>query len=142
MKKLLYSLGILVFTACTPQPQAIEYGADYCDNCRMTIVDQKHAAELVTTKGRAYKFDAIECMVDYIQQSDKVDFALILVNDFTQSSQLVDAKECQFLISPNIPSPMGGFLSAFHSAEEAKRWQAEKEGKLYNWEELQAYLSQ
>ena len=142
MKKLLYSLGFLAFTACSPQPQAIDYGADYCDNCRMTIVDQKHAAELVTTKGRAYKFDAIECMVDYLQQREKADFALFLVNDFTQASELVDAKECQFLFSPNIPSPMGGFLSAFHSEEEAKRWQAEKDGKLYDWDELQAYLSQ
>ena len=64
---------LLLFAACSPQPRPIEYGTDLCDFCRMTIVDKQHAAELVTDKGRVYKFDAIECMVNYLEQNDKIE---------------------------------------------------------------------
>ena len=62
MKKLLplILLATVLLAACQPSPKPIEYGSDMCDYCKMTIVDQQHAAELVTTKGKAFKFDAIE----------------------------------------------------------------------------------
>lgn len=36
----------------------------------MTIVDKQHAAQVVTKKGKAYSFDAIECMVHYSEKMD------------------------------------------------------------------------
>lgn len=133
-------LMMLLAVACSPKPQPIDYGSDSCDFCRMTIVDQQHAAELVTAKGRVYKFDAIECMMDYVQEQEAVDFAFYLVNDYLNPGQLLDANGCTFLISPNIPSPMGAFLSAFERAEEAAQVHQEKEGQLYSWEELKTHL--
>ncbi|MCB0620489.1 MAG: hypothetical protein KDC41_17650, partial [Saprospiraceae bacterium] len=62
MKTLAGVLCIFLFLACRPAPQPIEYGSDLCDYCKMTIVDRQHAAEAVTGKGRAYRFDAIECL--------------------------------------------------------------------------------
>ena len=101
MNKLLFLL-VLLLSACSPKPKPIEYGSDACDYCRMTVVDQQHAAELVSSKGKAYKFDAIECMVHYKREHDDREYALLLVNDYLQKGELVPAEECTFLISPNI----------------------------------------
>ncbi len=140
MKKLLFGLVLLLFSACSPKPQAINYGTDECDFCRMTIVDQQHAAEVVNTKGKAFKFDAIECMINYTNQKEADEFSLYLVNDYLTPGELIDATTSTFLISPNIPSPMGAYLSAFADAEKAKAIQAEQGGELYNWNGIQTHL--
>ena len=44
----------------------------------MTIVDNKHSAELVTTKGKVYKFDAIECMIRHLQNIEDQQYQFIL----------------------------------------------------------------
>lgn len=139
IKKLLFGLIVFGLAACTPEPKPILYGSDACNYCRMTIVDQQHAAELVSTKGKVFMFDAIECMVHYLGEQDQ-DYALELVTDYLGTGQLVDAATCTYLISPNIPSPMGANLSAFSQAEQARAWQAENEGDLFTWEELKAHL--
>lgn len=133
--------ALLSLGSCSPQPEPIEFGSDACDYCRMTIVDNQHAAELVTSKGRAYKFDAVECMVPYYQehQSD-TEYAYVLVSDYVQPGSLVDGREATYLISEAIPSPMGGNLSAFLEAEEARAIFREKGGELYTWDELRRHL--
>ena len=135
MKNILILLTILLLAwSCTPGPQPIEYGADECDYCRMTIVDKQHGAEVVTAKGRAYKFDAIECMVHYVNEKGPETFHSFWVNDYTQTTgELFDATTCTYLISPNIPSPMGAFLSAFENEVTAKGFQQEKSGELFDW---------
>ncbi|HMQ50142.1 MAG TPA: nitrous oxide reductase accessory protein NosL [Saprospiraceae bacterium] len=137
MKKLLFWPVVLLLTACLPEPQPINYGSDQCDFCRMTIVDKKHAAEVVNAKGKAYKFDAIECMIQYANIDGAEQFALYLVNDFEMPGEWLDAKTSTFLISQNIPSPMGAYLSAFATTEKAKAVQKANKGDLYNWDEIQ-----
>ena len=135
MKYLIFFSGILfLFAACSPKPKPIEYGVDKCDFCRMTIVDAQHGAEVVTTKGKVYKFDAIECMVRYVGEKGENTFSSFWVNDLTTTAgELVDATSCTYLISQNVPSPMGAFLSGFAEKETAKEWQQEKSGELFDW---------
>lgn len=137
---LLISL-LLLFFNCNVSPQAINYGSDGCHFCKMTIVDRVHAAEIVTKKGKAYKFDATECMVNFMNDFDTADVELYLSNNYTEPESLIDATKATFLISKNIPSPMGAFLSAFKSKDEAQKTQSEKEGTLYTWDELLAHLN-
>lgn len=132
----------LVLSACSPKPVAINYGSDGCSFCRMTIVDKIHAAEIVTNTGKAYKFDAIECMVNYLKDMDGQQVALYLSNHYNAPGELIDATKATFLISESIPSPMGAFLTAFKNRSEAQLVQSEKEGKLYNWDELLTHISQ
>lgn len=63
-----FSIFLLLFvlTSCSNKIQDINYGSDSCDFCSMGIVDQGHASQLVTTKGKNFKFDAIECMTHFI----------------------------------------------------------------------------
>ena len=141
IKFTLIFLSIFLLAACSPKPKAIEYGVDGCHFCKMTIVDKVHAAEVVTNKGKVYKFDAAECMVNFRKEFDTASIALYLVNDFKQPEVLIDATKATYLISENIPSPMGAFLSAFSKKEEALNTKNEHQGDIYSWEELLQHLN-
>ncbi len=133
---LFVAIALLILVSCKVSPKPIDYGSDGCHFCSMTIVDRQHAAEIVTKKGKAFKFDAVECMVNHLKDIDVSIVELFLVNDFMDPGKLIDAKKATFLISKDIPSPMGEYLSAFQSRNEAENVEAENKGKLYSWEEL------
>jgi len=134
-------VSLLIVSSCNVQPQKIEYGKDACHFCRMNIVDQQHAAQLVTKKGKAFKFDATECMINYLNEIDKEQIGLLLVADYNHPGILLDANTATFIISENIPSPMGEFLSAVSTKEEALALQKAKDGTIYNWDELLIHFS-
>ena len=135
-------LALLLFMFnCTVSPKVIDYGNDGCSFCKMTIVDRLYAAEIVTHKGKVYKFDASECMVNYLDEFDASEIKLYLTNVFEKPEVLENALEATFLISKNLPSPMGAYLTAFKSKAEAEKVQAENGGKLYNWNELLSHLN-
>ncbi len=137
MKQLFVLLAcITLFNACKVEPQKIDYGTDVCHYCFMTIVDRQHAAEIVTKKGKAYKFDAIECMVHHLQQIDTSTIQLYLCNSYSTPEKLINAQTSTYLISEAIPSPMGAYLSGFESLEEAQKVQAQKKGELFDWRKL------
>jgi len=131
----------ILFAACNVSPEPINYGIDSCHYCNMTIVDKQHAAQLVTSKGRAYKYDAIECMVHSLQDEFKsTDMAYKMVANFNNPGELVNASEASYLVSENLQSPMGANLSAFKNAEVSKNAQEKFTGTIYNWEKLQQHL--
>lgn len=131
---------LLILFSCNISPQAIDYGNDDCHFCKMTIVDKVHAAEIVTKKGKVYTFDASECMINFMTNFDTSEIKLYLSNNYTEPETLIDATKATFLISENIPSPMGAFLSAFKNKEDAETFRAERGGELYTWETLLAHL--
>ena len=127
---------------CQIGPRDIQYGEDSCHYCKMTVVDQQHAAQLVSDKGKVFVFDAIECMIHYLREERKeeVAFAYLLVNDYDDPGQLVPAADSYYLISEAIPSPMGAFLTAFAHENRAKQAQAAKGGTVYDWQAIQNQL--
>lgn len=86
----------------------------------MTIVDKQHAAELVSAKGKVFKYDAIECMINDLKKKKDLEIGLLFVNDYASPGTLIDAKIATFLISEQIKSPMGAFLSAFEKKKKLK----------------------
>ncbi|MCK0108429.1 nitrous oxide reductase accessory protein NosL [Flavobacteriaceae bacterium S0825] len=141
LKHYLIAALLLILFSCNVSPKAIEYGSDGCHFCKMTIVDKVHAAEIVTKKGKVYKFDATECMVNFMDDFDTNEIELYLSNNYTEPEALIDATQATFLISENIPSPMGAFLSAFKNKADAEKMQADKGGELHTWNELLAHLN-
>ena len=131
---------IWFFASCEIEPVSIDYGNDNCHYCNMTIVDRQHAAQLVTDKGRAYKFDAIECMLNYTRENTARPVSVYLVNDFKNPGKLIDATNATYLISPGIRSPMGANLSGFNSEQDAREIQTNYNGTLYNWKQLVKYF--
>ena len=56
---------LVLFQQCTQEPEPLVYGKDVCQFCKMTLMDHKFGAELVTNKGKVYKFDDINCMLNF-----------------------------------------------------------------------------
>ena len=135
-----YSIVVFMFlllvTSCNVGPKPIAYGSDGCHFCRMTIVDRQHAAEIVTDKGKAFKFDSSECMMNHLKDIDQKQVALYLVNDYNQPGELINATKATYLISERIPSPMGEFLTAFKTEQAAVDALMTYEGDLLTWEQL------
>lgn len=141
LKTSLLVLTLIVLNSCNGGAKEIDYGNDGCHFCKMTIVDKIHGAQLVTDKGKVFKFDATECMVNYM--ADTADLALgsTLTNYYESPTAFITTNEATFLISENIPSPMGAYLTAFQDQATAERIQMEKGGELYNWEALKSHLN-
>lgn len=132
----------VVVASCGVEPKEINYGYDHCYNCDMTVVDKTHSAEYVTKKGRAYMFDAVECLVMKLEKEKNEDLmAFVLVADFNNPGTLIDAKAATFLISEKIKSPMGANLSAFSSPEIAHKYLTENGGEVFSWEQLKSNFS-
>jgi len=125
-----------VLMACSVEQKPISYGKDACHYCKMNIVDQQHASEIVTKKGKVFKYDAIECMINDFDNNRAENVALFLVMDYKNPNNFLDAKLATYLISENITSPMNGNLSAFKTETEAKEMQTLKSGNCYSWQEL------
>lgn len=131
----------LILLSCSKTIDPINYGNDECQYCRMALVEKSHVAQLVTQKGKNYKFDSSECMIHFINENTKEKEMLhILSANYLQPGHLIDVKEATFIISKKIPSPMGGFLSAFQSQEEAKSIQKDFGGTLYTWDEIKVEI--
>lgn len=123
--------------SCKVAPKKINYGQEHCAYCDMTVVDQTHASEYVTKKGKSYIFDSIECMTQKILEANNENtLAYILIANYIKPGQLIDARKAVFLVSKQIQSPMGGNLSAFANLEEAKKTQTQFGGKILNWAQL------
>ena len=132
----------LVFWACSIEPEPLIYGKDQCHSCKMTLMDRKFGAELVTTKGKVYKFDDINCLFNFYNEGsvNKDDFRFKLVVDFSQPEKLIDAEKAVYLKSGEIKSPMASQVAAFETTQTnlAAEWNATE----YEWGELQHQFSQ
>ncbi len=135
-----FVLMTVFFGSCSVQPETIHYGEDNCHYCRMTIVDKIHGAEMVTKKGKVFKFDAVECMINYSAEIDTEEVSLYLSNHYDAPEELIDATQATFLISKNLSSPMGAFLTSFERKSSAEKVKSEKGGDIFTWEELLKHL--
>ena len=128
----------LLLTSCQPKEKAIVYGQDECKHCRMMIVENQYGSELVTKKSKVYKFDSIECLIDYLRtdEMDENEVALTLVTAFNQPEVLRAVKDSYYLHSIKLPSPMGMFLTAFENKAAAEEAKAKYGGEVMNWELL------
>lgn len=131
---LLFCVFAVLYGCSSGSPRPINYGVDGCHYCKMTVVDKIHGAEFITEKGKVHTFDALECMISFIRENDAA--GRYLTNVYEQPGMLVDVEMATFLISKNLPSPMGGNLTAFQTEEAASKLMREKQGELFTWDEL------
>ncbi len=131
-------LAVALLSGCSPSPDPIKYGQDQCAYCRMTIADARFSAQIVLKTGKNFKFDAIECMVWFVQEG-RVDTAKIhqvLVADFSSPGRMIDGHTAWYLHSDQVKSPMSGNLAAFPSREVALQFQQKLGGRLLRWQDL------
>lgn len=131
---------LFIAGSCTVNPEPINFGTDQCDHCRMTIVDNKFGAEIITSKGKIFKFDAAECMVKYVKDGkiNDADVKEYLVIDASKPGQFTNARKAVYLISENFPSPMGANLSAYGNKNDAESFQKNYQGDFKDWDGILA----
>jgi len=129
----------ILLIGCNPKAEKINLGKDQCAECKMTIVDPKFGAEIVTKKGKMYKFDDTHCIAVFLERRG-VELSNIHQTLFVQYNapgEFVKVKSAEFVVSSQFKSPMGGNAAAFKNATEANKKSAEIEGsRVTNWATL------
>jgi len=129
---------ILTITSCGSKPEPINYGHDECEFCRMLVTDNKYGAELVTDKGKIYKFDSIECMIEFSLVKNTLGDTnnKLLITDFDNPDNFIDARNSVYVMNDKFRSPMGLNVTAFNSEEQAQKFISENGGEKISWVEV------
>lgn len=138
-----YYIAVTIFlllsgVSCTNTPEPINYGKDECEHCRMMITDNKYGSEVISDKGKVYKFDSIECLIEYALEKNVIGDVnqTFLVTDFSKPLVLINAKTAFYVHNDNFRSPMALNVSAFENEIQMKAFLTENGGKNLTWFEV------
>lgn len=126
------------FLSCSVKPEPLNIGKDSCYTCKMTFVDKQFGAEIVTKKGKVYKFDDFNCMINFTnaehEPEENIEYRLVV--DFAHPEKLIDAKQAFYSKSNQIKSPMSSHIAAFEKKEDIDSYNKEWNGIMLTWGEL------
>jgi copper chaperone NosL len=127
-----------LFTSCNSGPETIKYGIDNCYSCKMTISDLRYGAEIITQKGRVYKFDDSYCMLGYLKSKElgSAQIKSIYITNFTGKHQLINVEEALLLQSELIRGPMGGNIIAAEQIDSINKLKEQYPGNHLLWSEI------
>lgn len=129
--------AFIMLSACTSsEPEAIRLNKDNCDYCKMTIADLHFASELITDKGKTYKFDDVSCMINYCKEFNPSKDARLYVSDYMAPTQFLEVKKAVLAKGESVASPMGGNVAAFSNQQAAQTFAQEKNASIVQWSEL------
>ncbi len=111
----------ITFISCNnTSPQPVKLNVDNCDYCKMTIADGKFATELITQKGRIYKFDDLSCMIGFSKENKNIQNPLYFISDFSGEHTFININNAHLVKSEEFRSPMGGNIAAFENFDNLK----------------------
>lgn len=126
MKKIFFAFLIIIIflSGCSSGVQPVMYGKDNCEHCKMTIMNNHFAAELITTKGKVFKFDDIQCLSMYIKNTPvaKNSVKQLFITDYSVPGKFINADKAGFIKSDSLRSPMEGNIAAFENSDSAKKY--------------------
>lgn len=105
---------LILFASCTRNvdPEPIKYGEDQCVYCKMSIADPNYGAAMITDKGRDFKYDAAECLVNHLEE-ENLQYQGLYVVAYDDPKKLYPIDSLLFIVHPDYRSPMGENLAAF-----------------------------
>ena len=135
---ILLILILLNLIACNVEPEAINFGKEDCHYCKLKIMDSKFGAEIVTKKGKVFKFDDVNCMVRYIKDEniDEESLKFKLVIDYNKVGSFLDVSKAYYVRSEQIKSPMGSYIAAFETKDIQSKYNTKWNGELWNWSKI------
>jgi copper chaperone NosL len=140
VKRASVAMAVAVVACAPPGPQAIADRGRSCDYCRMTISDERFGGQLITRKGKAYAFDAIECLASYYLQNGAAgDGSSLWVTDFANPGRWIEARNAMFVRNDAHQSPMGLNLVALR-ADADKAVAGQGQGTTLGWQEVLALV--
>jgi copper chaperone NosL len=131
-------LIMICCSSCSTGPQPVQFGKDACDFCKMTILDQRFGGEVITKKGKVYKFDDIHCITSFLRSAsiEKTNVAGIFLLDYTAQKGFMPAKASFLLQSSELHSPMGGNTAAFITEANREQTKQQVNGTNVQWNDL------
>lgn len=130
-------LFLILISSCTSGPEPLYYKKDSCAFCKMQLMDTKFGAELITEKGKIYKFDDTGCMLDFEQQNLGMQkIAQELVIDYSQPGKLTNAVTAYHIKCGAAKSPMGSDIASFEKEENLNKYIQQLQGEKISWMEI------
>lgn len=127
-------LCLNLLSCSTPGPEPIRLNKDNCNYCKMSLSDERFNCEIVTEKGKVYKFDDMHCMIDFSKENkEKMEEALYYVSDFISPHSLQEAGKMFFIKGENVSSPMSGNIAAFSNKDSAAFYQNNISAEQVAW---------
>ena len=126
-------------SSCSAKPEVIVIGKDQCSFCKMVVSDPRFGAEIVTVKGKNYKFDDVHCVLAFINNKmlDVRDIKEVYLVDFQSSAhQLIKANEASLIQSERLNSPMNGNIAAIGDKKAIKQIIEKYNGISVSWNQL------
>lgn len=130
-------LAVSMLCGCSNgEPEPIKINKDRCDHCEMTISEGRFGGEVITEKGRVYKFDDLFCLLNYTNENYEVNYTRYFIHDYSKNNHLIDAQKANFVVSKELKSPMGGNTAAFESTKEAEKFAEKAKTEVLIWGSL------
>lgn len=113
---------IMLMTSCNVEPTPIKVGADACSFCKMSVVDKRFGAELITKKGKIFKFDDLHCLLAFAKDEvvKNVDISHMYLIDYEEPHGFIELEKAFLFKSEAFRSPMGSDIAAFLTEEKLK----------------------
>ena len=129
---------MMSFLSCNSGPQPIKLGSDACDFCKMSIADQHFGAEIITKKGKVYKFDDMHCILAFMKSNaiGKNDIKETWLVNFSEPHNFIPAEKAFLLKSNELHSPMGGNVASFDDENKMKETMKDIKGEVVTWNQL------
>jgi copper chaperone NosL len=128
---------VFIFSSCNTSPTSLLIGKDKCSYCKMPYSDNRFGAELITRKGKIYKFDDIHCIVAFIHdKANETQNAKLYFVNFDDDHNLIPLEKVLLIKSNQLHSPMNGDVAAFNTSVEAKQAIEKYAASIVDWHEL------
>ena len=130
-------VAIIGLSSCGTGPQAIRYGQDNCDFCKMAFSDPHFGGEVISKKGKVYKFDDLHCLVESVRTGvpAAADIAGIYLLDYNGGAWL-KVGNAFLLYSNAFHTPMNGNIAAFADSAARDAQFNQSKGQTITWKEL------
>jgi copper chaperone NosL len=140
-KKLTMAFVSLLFfglMSCVSGPQPIKLGQDACSFCKMSIANNHFGAEMITKKGKVYKFDDMHCIAGFIKSNEVAssDISEIWLVNYAEPHNFILAQKAFLLRSAELHSPMGANIANFDDENKLKDAMKNIKGKELTWEQF------
>lgn len=111
---------LLFMSSCSVEPKPIIVGKDACAFCKMGVMDKRFGAELITKKGKIYKFDDLHCLVAFEKErtvkSQDVQGTYLINYDAPHG--FIELQKAYLFKSEALRSPMGSNVAAFPTEQQ------------------------
>ncbi len=132
----LSTITLIFFSSCgSIEKEPIKLNKDHCDFCKMMITDPRFPAEVITKKGRIYKFDDVDCLKSFLKNNSQ-EYNSFYVTNYLPPHYLNDAHKLFYIKSSELRSPMGGNIAAFNDEQLAAEYANNLAGQSIDWETI------